>query len=310
MKRSIRIMVSRHSAFYSPLISTIAGGFLQEEGLEASYDLLGKGQQSRDLIANGIVDVMQSAVSSNWKPMENGEGPLPVHFAQINRRDGFFLIAREPDPVFDWRKLEDRDLLADHLLQPLVMLKYAVHYNGADWKNINRIDAGSVEQIDTAFRSGVGDYVHQQGPAAQQMEKDGVGYVVASVGASMPAVAFSSLCASREFLRTDAAHAFLRAYRRARSWVKEAAAEEIAAKEAAFFPKTPGRVLAAAIRHYQALGCWDGGIEIPRDLYEQALNVFEDAGELKRRQPYEEVVVSIPPGFPDSPNRKSSPTAL
>jgi len=32
------------------------------------------------------------------------------------------------------------------------------------------INAGSVEEIDAAFRRGSGDYVHQQGPAPQQLE--------------------------------------------------------------------------------------------------------------------------------------------
>ena len=47
--------------------------------------------------------------------------------------------------------------------------------------------------------------------------------------------------------------------------------------------------LTPAIRNYQTLGCWDGGIEIPRDLYEQALNVFQAAGEITWRHRYEEV---------------------
>src|SRR5207302_11181641 len=46
----LRIMVSRHSAFYSPLISTIASGFLEREGLQAEYSILGPGQRSQVLI--------------------------------------------------------------------------------------------------------------------------------------------------------------------------------------------------------------------------------------------------------------------
>ena len=88
-------MVSRHSAFYSPLITTIAGGFLARRGIKADYDILAPGQRSSELIRDGAVDVMQSAVSSNWNPMKRGESPLPLHFAQINQRDGFFLVARE-----------------------------------------------------------------------------------------------------------------------------------------------------------------------------------------------------------------------
>ena len=34
---TLRITVYRHSVFYSPLIATMAAGFLKEEGLEAIY---------------------------------------------------------------------------------------------------------------------------------------------------------------------------------------------------------------------------------------------------------------------------------
>src|SRR2546430_12351859 len=109
----LRIMVSRHSVFYSPLIATIAAGFLERHGLTAEYAILAKGQRSSALLRDGSVDIMQSAVSANWKPMEQDESPLPVHFAQINQRDGFFLVAREPDAAFDWNKLVGREAPAD-----------------------------------------------------------------------------------------------------------------------------------------------------------------------------------------------------
>src|SRR5271165_3927147 len=110
----LRIMVSRHSEFYSPLIATIAGAFLERHGETAEYRILGKGQRSSVLLREGVVDIMQSAVSSNWKPMELSETGLPVHFAQVNQRDGFFLVAREPDRGFAWSKLASQAVLADH----------------------------------------------------------------------------------------------------------------------------------------------------------------------------------------------------
>jgi NitT/TauT family transport system substrate-binding protein len=282
-------MVSRHSAFYSPLISSIAAGFLENEGLEASYAVLSKGQRSNILISDGIVDIMQSAVSSNWKPMERGESPLPVHFAQINQRDGFFLVGRRAEPDFEWKRLEGQTLLADHGLQPLVMLRYAVHYNGVDWAKIHVVDAGTPEEMDRAFRAGTADYIHLQAPAPQQLEHDGIGQTVVSVGQSMPPVAFSSLCASRAFVETSAFAAFLRAYAKAREWARQAPPDEIAAKEAPFFPGIGAASLSGAIARYQTLGCWNGDFEIPRELYEQALNVFQFAGEITERHPYDAV---------------------
>jgi NitT/TauT family transport system substrate-binding protein len=289
----LRIIVSRHSVFYSPLISTIAAGFLERHGLSAEYGVLQKGQRTPELIRDGVADIMQSAVSANWKPMEAGESPLPVHFAQINQRDGFFLVARQPEPSFNWKKLEGSTLIADHGWQPLTMLRYAARTNGVDWSRVRLLNAGTPDEMQRAYRAGEADYIHLQAPAPHQLEAEGLGHVVASVGASMPVVAFSSLCCSRDFLKTDTFRAFLEAYRESREWVRSAPAEEVADKEASFFPGIGTPVLAAAIRAYQKVGNWQGGIEIPRPLYEQALNVFE--GEIQRRHPYDEVVGGLQP---------------
>lgn len=282
-------MVSRHSAFYSPLITTIAGGFLARRGIKADYDILAPGQRSSELIRDGAVDVMQSAVSSNWKPMERGESPLPLHFAQINQRDGFFLVAREANGPFDWRQLAGQSVLADHAAQPLVMLKYAARLNGVEWAQVDAVDAGSPAEMVSAFREGRGAYVHLQSPAAHQLQCEGAGYVVASVGAAMPPVAFSSLCCSREFARNENFLWFLEAYSEAREWVRTTPAAEVARTEANFFMGRSIDSLTAAVRSYQELGCWEGSLEITRDLYEQALNVFEAEGAIARRYPYEEV---------------------
>ena len=65
----------------------------------------------------------------------------------------------------------------------------------------------------------------------------------------------------------------------------------MALAEAGFFPGVSRELLASTIQRYQDLGCWDGGIEIPRELYEQALNIFQSVGGITWRHKYEEVVV-------------------
>jgi NitT/TauT family transport system substrate-binding protein len=276
-----RFMASRHSAFYSPLLTCISE--LRDQGHQADYSVLGPGQRSYALLRDGEVDIMQSAVSANWALREQGIEPLPVHFAQINQRDGFFLVGHRPEPEFQWKNLEGKTLLADHGAQPLVMLKYAAKHNGVDWKRIKVIDARTPGKMEAAFGAGAADYVHLQGPVA-------AGEIVTSVGASMPPVAFSSLCCTRAYQTTEDYRIFLKTYEHARDWIRTAAAEEAAARETSFFPGIGVEVLAAAIARYQELGCWEGGIEIPRDLYEQALTVFESAGAIAWRHRYEEVV--------------------
>jgi ABC-type nitrate/sulfonate/bicarbonate transport system substrate-binding protein len=163
------------------------------------------------------------------------------------------------------------------------MLKYAVKHNGADWNQIKVTDAGTPDKMEAAFLAGAADYVHLQGPVV-------AGEVLASVGASMPPVAFSSLCCARGYQKTEGYSTFLKTYERARAWIRTSPAEEIAAKETSFFPGIAAGVLTATVTRYQGLGCWEGGIEIPRDLYEQALNVFQSVGAIAWRHRYEELV--------------------
>jgi ABC-type nitrate/sulfonate/bicarbonate transport system substrate-binding protein len=236
---------------------------------------------------------MQSAPSTNWAKMEKGETGFPLNFAMINRRDGFFLVGRElPANGFSWKDLEGKTLLADHGSQPLAMLRYAVHYNGADWQKIQVVNAGTVEEMTAAFRAGKADFLHVQAPSPQIIEEAGDGRTAVSVGASMPPNAFSTLCASREFIAGSVFPRFLKAFAEAKEWVRQTSAEEIAAKEAPWFPGTSLSALTSAIAQYKNIGAWAGGAEIPRDLYEQSLNVFESVGAIKTRHPYDEVVVS------------------
>ena len=290
----IHIQFTRFSAFYSPLISTMSGGFLAAEGLEASHSIAPAGKSAIDALVAGTAQVAQSALSQGLTSLEKGEQPAAVHFAQINEKDGFFLTARDPDPDFRWHKLVGRKVLVDHGGQPLAMFKFACHKMGLDFAAIDAVDAGNGAEMDAAFRAGEGDYIHQQGPAPQQLEQDGVGHIVASVGDAIGPCGFSSLAATREWLETDMAKAFMRAYRKTRRYMNETSAEEIAAAEASFFPDTHREVLARTIAAYQKLGCWTPHVEITPAAYEVTLDVFAHVGRLSQRHPYEAVCAAPP----------------
>src|SRR5262245_24724266 len=175
----LRVMVYRHSVFYSPLIATIAAGFLGQEGLEAVYFQKPPERNLYDMFRQGEVDIMQAAVSTSWDPLSRGVRDLPLHFAHINQRDGFFLASRLYSKPFEWKHLEGAILLADHAQQPCAMLKYGLHLKGVDLTKVRFVNAGSPDAMERAFRAGEGDFVHLQGPAPQQLEKEGVGVIVA-----------------------------------------------------------------------------------------------------------------------------------
>ncbi len=292
----INIMALRHSVFYSPLLMTMAGGFLRDEGLESDYVVATPNNTVVENINNGNCHLAQSAVATSFAELECGDEVNIVHFAQINARDGFFIAAREPDPDFSWNKLCGKKVLVDHFFQPLAMLKYGLQQQGVDFASLDVIDAGDVAAIETAFRNGAADYVHLQGPAPQQLEHDGVGYVVAAVGDAIGPVAFSSLCASRQWLTTDMARAFMSAYQKSLDYVIAAPAEEIAALEyeANFFPGVDRDVLIQTVKTYQQLGCWETKPVISKQSYENLLDVFLMSGAISQRHDYDKAIVMPP----------------
>jgi NitT/TauT family transport system substrate-binding protein len=293
----IRIQFTLFSAFYSPLISTMSGGFLRAEGLDPQWSVSPPGVSALAALKDGSAHVVQSALSQGFVTLDKGEAPHAVHFAQVNEMDGFFLTAREPDPAFAWKKLEGAELVMLRGGQPEAMFKYACHKAGIDFSKIKPIAPGSAAAVDKAFREGKGQYVHQQGPFPQQLQADGIGRIVAQVGPQIGPCGFSSLAATPEWLKTDLAKAFMRAYGKTRTYMNEAPAAEIAKAEKPYFPDIDEKVLADCIATYQRLGCWTPHVEITRAAYEKTLDIFEFNGLLKQRYRYDQVCASPPPAI-------------
>ena len=293
MSEDISIQFTRFSAFYTPLIATIAGGFLAAEGFRPRHSVAPPGTSAIEGLVNGTVHVCQSAPSQAFGPLEKGQTPPAVHFAQINEMDGFFLAGRQPDPAFSWERLRGKSVVVDHGGQPLAMFKYACHRRGLDFAAIRALNVPSGEMA-SRFARGEGDYVHLQGPGPQQLEHDGKGHVVASVGEAIGPCAFSSLAATRQWLRTEPARRFMRAYRKARAWVLATPAAAIAEAEAGLFDDVDRGALTTTIAAYQRLGCWTPHVEITRPAFETSLDVFLHAGLITRRHRYEDAVDAPP----------------
>ena len=290
----INIEFTLFSAFYSPLISTMTGGFLKEEGLDFEFTVSAPGITAITALDDGSADVVQSTLSQGFNTLNKGNLPKCVHFAQINEMDGFFLTGREKDPNFSWDKLEGAEVLVHHGGQPMTMFKYACFKAGINMNKIKIIDAGNAGEMDKAYRAGIGQFIHQQGPAPQQLEADGVGHVVTALGPLIGACGFSSLAARPEWLKSEEAKAFTRAYIKTRNYMNDASAAEIAAAEKPLFPSIDEAVLADCIHTYQNMGVWTRHIDITDDGYNAMLDIFEYDGMLKTRYAYDQVCARPP----------------
>jgi len=291
----INLMALRHSAFYSPYLMTMAGGHLRNAGLDANYIIQTPDNLVRDRLLDGGCHVSQSAVAAGFSSLENNAPDDIRHFAQINSRDGFFIASRKPYENFSWNDLIDQTVLVDHFFQPLAMLKYALYKKDINFDSLNVIDAGDVNHIDDAFRKGTGDFVHQQGPAPQQLEADGIATVVASVGDVIGPVAFSSLCATKDWLHTDMASAFFNAYKLSLQQCKKDDANNIAKQlhKYGFLTDINFDVLKNTIKTYQISGCWDHDGLIGKVEYQTLLDVFKYSQLISKSHAFEELVTTV-----------------
>ena len=290
----LHIQFTLFSAFYSPLISTMTGNFLAEEGFEYEWSVAEPGVSALKALEDGKAQVVQSTISQGFASLERDEQPLARHFALINNMDGFFLSGRQADGNFNWSSLEGADVLVHHGSQPMTMFKYACNNAGIDISKINIIDAGNAKEMDSAFRAGQAHYIHQQGPAPQQLEADGVGYVLTALGPMVGPCAFSSLAAMPSWLNSEEGRAFCRAYARTRRYISTALAEDIALTQKPLFPQIEETVLKECIQSYQQMGCWPEDMEISKSGFDAMLDIFAFDDKISKRHAYQEICMKAP----------------
>ncbi|MBX2869021.1 MAG: ABC transporter substrate-binding protein [Acidiferrobacterales bacterium] len=292
--QSIHIQFTLFSAFYTPLILAMSKGFLKEEGLDYEWSVSPPGTSAVDAIVNGTAQVIQSAPSQGFNALLAGKTPPALHFAQINEMDGFFITSRDPQPDFDWKDLEGKEVVMFKAGQPNAMFRYACFKAGINYDALLPVTPGGAAAIDDAFRDGQGDYVVQQGPFPQQLAQEQLGHVVAQVGPMIGPNAFSSLAASPQWLQTEEAAAFTRAYRATRRYIQTASATDITRSIVSYFPETNIDALESCIATYQSLGCWTPHIEITPEAFEVTLDVFEYVNHIAERYRYDQVCVTPP----------------
>jgi NitT/TauT family transport system substrate-binding protein len=72
----ISIQFTLFSAFYSPLISTMSGGFLEAEGLDPVWSIAPAVVSALAALADGSTHVVRSALSQGYTSLNKGQTPL------------------------------------------------------------------------------------------------------------------------------------------------------------------------------------------------------------------------------------------
>lgn len=159
----------------------------------------------------------------------------------------------------------------------------------ADLSIDQSIDFGSTA---AAFSGGTGDFTVEFEPGATSLEKEGKGYVVASLGVESGYVPYTAYCARGSYLKENekTVQNFVNALKKGMEYVNTHTPEEIAKTIQPQFKETDLDVITRIVRRYAEQETWKTDLNFEKESFELLQDILTDAGELKERVPYEKLV--------------------
>ena len=284
-----------HSIFYAPQYVAIEEGYFKDEGLDLTLITGFGADKTMTAVISGEADIgFMGAEASIYAYQEGATDPV-VNFAQLTQRAGNFLVAREEMPDFKWEDLKGRKVLGGRKGgMPEMVFEYILKKNGLDpEKDLSidqSIDFGATAAAFTGDDSA--DFTVEFEPSATALEKQGTGYVVASLGVDSGYVPYTSYSAKTSYMKKnpDIMQKFTNALQKGMDYVQSHTPEEIAEVIEPQFPETDLDTVTTIVKRYYDQDTWKENLVFGQDGFELLQDILEDAGELKERTPYAELV--------------------
>lgn len=284
-----------HSVFYAPQYVAIEKGYFAEEGLNLTLVTGFGADKTMTAVISGEADIgFMGAEASVYAYQEGATDPV-VNFAQLTQRAGNFLVAREEMPDFKWEDLKGEKVLGGRKGgMPEMVFEYILKKNSIDpQKDLiidQSIDFGSTAAAFTGDDSAA--YTVEFEPSATILEKEGAGYVVASLGEASGYVPYTSYSAKASYMKEnpEIIQKFTDALQKGMDYVQSHTPEEIAEVIAPQFKETDLETITAIVKRYYDQDTWKENLIFEKDSFELLQDILEDAGELTDRAAYEDLV--------------------
>lgn len=285
-----------HSIFYAPMYVAIEEGYFTEEGIELELVTGFGADKTMTAVLTDAADIGFMGSESTVYTYVGGTQDYVVNFAQLTQRAGNFLVARQKMDDFSWDMLKGKNVLGGRAGgMPEMVFEYILEKNGidpdADLAIDQSIDFGSTA---AAFSGGQGDFTVEFEPHATALEQKGDGYVVASLGEDSGYVPYTSFSAKKSYLEKnrDTVQAFTNALQKGMDYVQTHTPAEIAEVIAPQFAETDMETLTTIVERYYNQDTWKENLIFEKDSFDLLQNILDDAGVLKERVPYENLVTT------------------
>ena len=292
MTRGLTVYEPFRSIFYAPQFVALYGRHFADEELEVAVVTAHPGRSTTAALIDGHAEIALGGIMRSLDVADRG-GPFLVHFAEVNQRNGFFLLSREPRPRFTWSELVGKTVISfAEAPTPWQCMLTVLRRHGVDPASVRIERTLPLAEALAAFKSGHGDFFETGQPFTEELLADGTAYLAASMGDATGPVPFSSYMTTERFLRDerDVVRRFTRALSRAQRWIATADAKQIADLIAPAFADIAPEIRRRAVARYLVQDTWSRTPIISRAGYEYLETILVDGGFITRRHRYEDLI--------------------
>lgn len=289
----IRIAEVTHSSFYTPLYVAIENGYFKNEGLEIELILTpGADKVSAAVLSNDVEIGFAGAESAIYIYNENEKDYLQI-FSGLTKRDGQFIVSKEPIINFTLNDLNNKEILVGRSTgMPALNFLNALKNNNIDISKINVNYNVEFAALSGAFIGGTGDFVNLFEPNATALEKEGYGHVVASIGELSGEVPYTAFYARKSYIDSnkDIITKFTNAINKGLEYTLNNDSKIVAKDIINQFPDTKVKDLSAMINRYKEYDCWLNTPYINEKIFTNLEDFLIDFDLIDEYVPFNELV--------------------
>lgn len=292
--KHIKVAEVTHSIFYAPQYVAHALGYFKDEGLDVEIMLVPGADKVTAAVLSGDVQIGFCGSEATIYIYNGGEKDYLKTFAGLTKRDGSFLVSREKYDNFTLNDLKGKYVIGGRKGgMPEMTFEYTLKENSINPKEDLTIDTSiAFASMGGAFIGGIGDFVTLFEPNALQIESQGYGYVVASIGELGGVVPYTAYNAKKSFIENnpDTIKGFTNAIQKGLDYVHEHTDEEVASVILSYFPDTSLNDLTKIVKRYRDNDSWFKTTFISEDDFNHIQDIMKSAGELEEFAPYKNLV--------------------
>lgn len=290
----VKVAEVAHSIFYAPQYAAISEGFFEEENIDIDLILTPGADKVAAAVLSGDVDIGFSGSEATIYVYNGGEKDYLKTFAQLTQKDGSFLVSREKIDNFSLNDLKGKTVIGGRAGgMPEMTFEWALRQSGIDPKKDVNIDTSiAFAAMGGAFIGGAGDFVTLFEPTALEIEQQGYGHVVASIGELGGIVPYTSYSAKISYIENnkDIIKRFTNAIKKGLDFVHNNDSETIAKSILEFFPDTALNDLTKVVERYKKQDTWPKTTYFNQDSFKHLQEIMIASGELDETVSYDKLI--------------------